>query len=101
MVMLLILNRLCCQDKTGRSSSIAAATSSGKTVAYEAKHQLKALRAPMQRRQGTSLQELIVFVLARLQYLDLYGRFCPSVPAENGSTGTPGTCYWVRNFPRY
>ncbi|KAL8720896.1 MAG: hypothetical protein Q9225_002314 [Loekoesia sp. 1 TL-2023] len=40
------------------------------------------------------------FVLARFQYLDLYGRFCPSVPAENGSTGTPGNCYWVRNFPR-
>ena len=41
------------------------------------------------------------FVAARLQYLDFNGRFCPSDPAENGSTGTPGTCYWVSKSDGY
>ena len=44
---------------------------------------------------------LLGFVLARLQYLDLYGRFCPSDPAENGSTGTPGSCYWLSKSHRF
>lgn len=44
---------------------------------------------------------LFGFVLARLQYLDFNERFCPSEPAEDGSTGTPDTCYWVSKSPRY
>ena len=44
---------------------------------------------------------LLGFALARLHYLDFYDRFCPSDPAENGSTGTPDTCYWVSKSPRF
>ncbi|GME34349.1 hypothetical protein GGS26DRAFT_65565 [Neofusicoccum parvum] len=44
---------------------------------------------------------LFGFVLARLQYLSLTGRFCPAVPANDGSTGLPSACYWITQFPRY
>lgn len=44
---------------------------------------------------------LLGFILARLQYLDINGRFCPRIPANDGSTGLPPACYWVVHFPRY
>lgn len=44
---------------------------------------------------------LVGFILARLQYLDIDGRFCPRVPASDGSTGFPSACYWVVHFKRY
>ena len=44
---------------------------------------------------------LLGFALARLQYLDFYGRFRPSHPAKNSSTGTPDTCYWVLKSSRF
>lgn len=44
---------------------------------------------------------LVGFILARLQYLDIDGRFCPPVPASDGSSGMPAACYWVVRFTRY
>ncbi|KAL6857746.1 hypothetical protein ACO1O0_005188 [Amphichorda felina] len=44
---------------------------------------------------------LVGFILARLQFLDIDGRFCPRVPASDGSTGMPAACYWVVHFVRY
>jgi uncharacterized membrane protein len=44
---------------------------------------------------------LVGFILARLQYLDIDGRFCPPVPASDGSSGMAAACYWVVRFTRY
>lgn len=44
---------------------------------------------------------LIGFILARLQHIDINRRFCPRVPASDGSTGFPSACYWVVHFSRY
>ncbi|KAI9154699.1 hypothetical protein HJFPF1_07256 [Paramyrothecium foliicola] len=42
---------------------------------------------------------LVGFILARLHYLDIDGRFCP--PDHDGSSLLPAACYWVRRFTRY
>lgn len=44
---------------------------------------------------------LASFILARLQYLDIDGRFCPPVPAGDDSSGMAAACYWVVRFTRY
>jgi hypothetical protein len=44
---------------------------------------------------------LLGFVLARLQWLDIYGRLCPPVPKLNLTTALPSLCYSVLTFTRY
>lgn len=44
---------------------------------------------------------LFGFILARLQFLSIYGKFCPSTPEMNSQTGLPGLCYSVVTFYRY
>ncbi|KAK7230075.1 hypothetical protein V2G26_002245 [Clonostachys chloroleuca] len=44
---------------------------------------------------------LVGFILARLQFLDIDGRLCPAVPANDGSSGFPAACYWIVHFKRY